>query len=84
MSRISKEKDFVKTSDISLCAATNCYDYFIEKIERQGNGKAIFLIKKDKKLDEIIRKYFAHELSVDPLNYFNFLKEIKTQIYNLG
>ena len=84
MPRVLQEKDFIKSSDISLCSALNCYDYFIEKIERQNNGKAIFLIKRDKKIDEIIRKYFAHELRVDPLNYFNFLKEIKTQIYNLG
>ena len=77
-----EEKDYFKSSDISLCSALCCYGYQIEAIDRQNPSKAIFLIKRDEQLDDLIRLYFIHQLKVEPLSFFNFLKEIKTRIYN--
>jgi len=82
MSKILQEKDFYRSSDISLCAALCCYGYQIEAIDRQNSSKAIFLIKRDERLDDLIQLYFTHQLKVEPLSFFNFLKEIKTRIYN--
>jgi len=82
MSKILQEKDFYRSSDISLCAALCCYSYQIEAIDRQNSSKAIFLIKRDERLDDLIQLYFTHQLKVEPLSFFNFLKEIKTRIYN--
>jgi hypothetical protein len=82
MSKILKENDRLESSDLALCVTLCCYGYQIESINRQG-PKAIFEIKMDEKLDGLIKKYWAHQLKVDPLSFFNFLKEIKTRIYNL-
>lgn len=68
---------------MALCAALCCYGYQIEATDKdQVSRKTFFLIRKDKKVAEIINLYFTHQLKVDPLSYFNFLKEIKTRIYN--
>lgn len=84
MKKELQEKLLFRSSDISLCSALCCFGYTIDKIERQDNGRAIFLMKKDEKIDGLIKQYFDHELKVDALSFFNYLKEIKTQIYNLG
>ncbi len=76
-------KEYFKSSDISLISAACCYGYRIERMERLSSGKAIFFIEKDEKVDELVQKFFQHKLKVDALSFFNFLKEIKTQIYNV-
>ena len=83
MTKILQEKDYFKTSDIALCSALCCCGYQVEAIDRQNPSKAIFLIKRDERLDSLIQLYFTHQLKVEPLSFFNFLKEIKTRIYNI-
>ena len=74
---------YFESSDLSLCSALCCHGYEIEKIIKNNSQKAIFLIRKDGKLEGLIKKFWAHQLKVDSLSYFNFLKEIKSRIYNL-
>lgn len=82
MTKTLKENDYYKTTDIALVSALCCYKYQIEEIDKQNPSKAIFLIKRDDLLDNLIQQYFIHQLRVDPASFFNFLKEIKTRIYN--
>ena len=77
-----KVGDFYRTSDMALCSTLCCYGYQIEATDKQKPEKIVFLIKKDERIDDLIKLYFTHELKVDPLSYFNYLKEIKTRIYN--
>ena len=81
--KVLQEENYFKTSDISLCSALCCYGYQIEEVDKQRQSKAAFLIRKDEKLEDLIQKYFTHQLTVEPLSFFNFLKEIKTRIYNI-
>ncbi|MBU0686773.1 MAG: hypothetical protein KKB81_02815 [Candidatus Margulisbacteria bacterium] len=83
MKKLLHEKDYFKTSDISLCSALCCFGYQIETIDRSNPSKAIFSIKRDEQLDDLIKLYFAHQANVEPISFFNFLKEIKTRIYNI-
>lgn len=80
--KILKETDFYKSSDLAMISTLSCYGYQIEAIDKQNPNKAVFLIKRDEKLDNLIQQYFTHQLQVEPLMFFNFLKEIKTRIYN--
>lgn len=75
----SKETNFYRSSDLALVSALNCYGYQVEAINKQNPSKAIFLIKQDKQLDSLVQQYFTHQLKVDPLSFFNYLKEIKTR-----
>ena len=78
-----QEKNYFKSSDIALCSALCCYGYQIESVKKDNPAKAVFLIKRDEKLENLINLYFTHQLKVEPLSYFNFLKEIKVRIYNI-
>ena len=82
MTKKLRENDYYKTTDIALCSTLCCHGYQIEAIDKQNPHKAIFLIKQDKQLDSLIQQYFTHRLKVEPLAFFNYLKEIKTRIYN--
>jgi hypothetical protein len=82
MSKILKEKNYFKSSDICLCSALCCYGYQIEAVDKKNPAKVIFLIKRDEQLDSLIKQYFMHEHRVEPLSFFGFLKELKTRIYN--
>jgi len=82
MTEILQEKDYFKSSDICLCSALCCYGYQIEAVDRQSPSKANFLIKRNERLDELMQLYFTHQLTVEPLSFFNFMKEIKTRIYH--
>ncbi len=90
-----KKTNLYKTTDIALTSALCCYGYQIETIDKQNPSKAFFLVKRDERLDSLIQQYFTHQLQIDPLMFFNFLKEmnyptalkdgvyiIKTRIYN--
>ena len=82
MNKVLQEKDYFMSSDISLCSTLSFFGYQIEMIDKQNPAKAVFWIKRDGKLDDLIKLYFAHQLKVEPLSFFNFLKEIKTRIYH--
>ena len=82
MENYLKENDFYKSTDIALVSALSCYGYQIEAIDKQNPNKAIFLIKRNEELDNLIQRYFTHQLQVEPLMFFNYLREAKTRIYN--
>lgn len=71
-----------KTNDLALCAALYVCGYPIEEIDRENPSRAIFCIPRNEYLDDIVRLFLTHELRVDPLAYFNAIKEIKTRLYN--
>lgn len=74
------QDNFYKTSDLALATAISLF-YPIEKIDKADSGKAYFLFKRDKNLEQLIRDYWKQELKIEPQNYFNQLKIIKARLY---
>jgi len=72
----------MRTTDLCLAAAASCYDYAIEAVDKTTPSKATFLIKRGEGLDELVQRYFAHELKIEPIAFFNALKELKTRLYH--
>lgn len=75
-------ENYFESADLSLIATLVALGYNLDGIDRNNSSRAILYIKRDKQLDEIVQAFWAHSLKVDPLTYFNCLKEIKTRIYN--
>lgn len=76
------ENDYFQSADLSLVAALMSFGYSIEGIDRADPGRAVFHIERDKFLDEKVQAFWSHSLTVDPLAYFNCLKEAKTRLYD--
>lgn len=74
------ENEYFETSDLSLVAALCCFGAVIESVDRSA-PRAVFYIRREKGLDGLIQGFWAHELQVDPLLYFNCLKEAKSRLY---
>ena len=81
MEEILKEGDFFKSSDLSLIATLQLYDYQLEAMDRSNSDKIVFLIKRNTALDKLIQAYWSRSLQVEPLAYFESLKNIKARIY---
>ena len=80
MTKKPKDNLYFKTADLALVALLRLYNYQIistERLERQ----IIFCIMRDKKIEKIISDFRSHRLKIDPLLYFNSLKETKSYIY---
>ena len=74
------ENDLFETSDLSLVAALRCFGAVIEGVDH-SSPRAVFSLRREKGLDQLVQAFFAHSLEVDPLTYFNCLKEAKTRLY---
>lgn len=77
---INKE-NYYQTSDISLATTLSLF-YQLDSIYRQSDQKSFFIFKREKKLDETISKYWLGSLKIEPKDYFNQLKNIKTRLYS--
>jgi hypothetical protein len=78
--KILNEQKYYESSDMALISTIYYFGYKIEAINK-NSPRAIFIFERDKQLDELIQGFWAHTLQVDPLGYFNSLKEIKTRLY---
>lgn len=83
MTTLLNQNDFFVSPDIALCAALCILGYKIENIDKRNPSRAFFFIRRDPQLDEFIKLYFSHRLQVEPVSYFNSLKELKTRIYHI-
>lgn len=76
-----KEDDCFETTDISLANAIYYFGGVIEAIDKTTPSRATFVFKRNKDIDALVQGFWAHSLLVDPLAYFNSLKELKTRLY---
>ena len=81
MKEVLKENDFFKSSDLSLITTLQLYGYYFETVDRSNKNKIIFFIKKDEKLDDLIKAFWSRSLRVCPLSYFEALKIVKSRIH---
>lgn len=74
--------NYYKTTDLCLCASLLSYGYNLESVFYQDDSKrATFIIAIDDRIDVLIKGYWAKNLRVEPITFFNYLKEVKNRIY---
>lgn len=79
--KIINQNDFYKTSDLACSTALVFFDCLIEKIEKVTPRKAVFVFKRNQKLDKVLTKYWQRKLKVEPAAYFEQLSFIKSRLY---
>jgi hypothetical protein len=70
------------SSDLSLISALYLYGYEIDSIDKENPRKAVFCVKRDERLNEVLQAYFSNSLKVNALTYFNAIKAVKSRLYN--
>ncbi len=80
---IKKEPaQYFKTSDLLITSYLIYSGYTLEQIDRANKSKAVFCVLRDKNIDQIIEDYWQKKLLVEPIAFFNTIKEIKSRLYN--
>ena len=82
MKKILNQDDYFESNDLPLCATLRYFGYQIEKIDKSNPAKTIFQFNRDEQLDNLIQQYWEHHLQVEPVAFFNCLKECKSRIYS--
>lgn len=73
------QDEYFHVSDLALIA-TLLFWFTIESIEWEGQ-RAIFIFRNSPELKEKVERFWNGQLKVNPLDYFNKLKIIKTRLH---
>lgn len=73
--------NYYKTSDLALAASLSLYSP-VNTIDSTDSKRIIFIFKQSQELDQLVDMYWRGEMKVDPQQYFNQLKVIKSRIYS--
>lgn len=72
-------ENYYKTSDMALCAFLIYSNFKIQSLERKPRDKrCYFVFQNTTELEKKINSFFQHETQVEPIKYFNSLREVKT------
>ena len=74
-------ENYYKTSDLSL-ATTISLNFPIVAIEKDNPHRVVFLFDPTDKLTEFIDSYWKKEVRVEPQQFANQIKNLKTRIYS--
>lgn len=72
--------EIYECSDLAISAYLALW-YPIEAIDRTNPQKARFIFKRDKQMDKLIELFWRGQAQVNPLAYFNALKNVKARLY---
>ena len=75
------DNEIFTSSDLALVALLSL-TFEIENIDRTDPKRVIFSFKKSKELDKKVLDFTNNKLKVNPLAYFNKVREIKSAIYD--
>jgi hypothetical protein len=73
--------DYYGTSDFGLAAMLSLF-YPIENFDRENPQRVKFLFKRCESLEKTVDEYLLGSLRVDPKDFYNQLKLLKTRLYS--
>lgn len=74
------ENESYQTSDLALVAALCCHGAIIESVDRRAQ-RAIFHIRSERGINQLVQAFHSRSLNIEPLTYFNALKNAKSRLY---
>ncbi|EKE00322.1 MAG: hypothetical protein ACD_22C00047G0008 [uncultured bacterium] len=80
MKQVSNENHF-KTSDLALATVLSLF-FSIDSVERVEGGRVLFWFQMSGELSNVLEEYWRGTLRLEPQQYFNQLKIIKTRIHS--
>jgi len=75
--------NYFYTSDFDLSVTLICKGYILETIDAELNGKLIFVFKNNTGIGKIIDGYWSNKITVNPLEFANSRKNLKTRIFGI-
>ena len=79
--RLDSQQIFA-THDLGLCCALLTLGFSITKLDDSDSGRVGFLFTRGDELDQAVEDYWSDKITVNPKQYFNFLKDTKSRLYS--
>lgn len=70
------------TYDLGVSAALLCADFELLTVDKDKPEKALFIFRRETKIEEIANSYFSNKLNVKARSYFDHLKALKNKLYS--
>ncbi len=77
---MQKQEQFFHCSDLALTTVLSLF-YPIESVDKTNPRKAQFLFCRDHNLDELVNEYWRGEVKVEPQQFVNQLRIVKSRLY---
>jgi len=78
---MKNENTYFQSSDLSLVTTISLF-HPIDSIDRSNPQRIVFIFKRERSLDDLIKAYWNEQLTVKPQKFFSQLSLIKTRIYS--
>ncbi len=78
----SNENEFFETADFGLIVYLTYLGYKIVEIKKTNNKRKIFVFKRTPKIEIDIKQFWEREAMVEPQQFLNTIKYVKSRIYN--
>lgn len=76
--------DYFKTNDFPLVVTLVCKGFSLATLDRDDTSKKYeFFFDMSNSLKEVVDDYWLHRVSVDPLEYENHRKNLKSRMFSL-
>lgn len=79
----NKTDDYIYTSNFSLASYLVYKKYFLEAVETDRSKKHTFIFQKNHIGDEVENLFYAGKLLINPLDYENARKTLKSRLYSI-
>ena len=74
--------DYFYSTDLGLSASLISNGFLLHHLDKTNPHKVEFCFQRVDELDQTIQLYWANQLTVPALAYFNALKMLKNRIYS--
>ena len=79
---LKNSKLIFTTYDLGVSAALLCAGFELLSVDKDNPQKALFIFKKEKRIEDIVDQYFSDRLEVKARSYFDHLKALKNKLYS--
>lgn len=70
------------TNDLALSCTLLCFNFTLAGLDTSDRRKVGFVFIESEELQNTIDRYWNNQLAVNPRDFFNNLKDLKSRIYN--
>lgn len=81
MKNQTREKLY-QTNDLIVATFLIASGIPLDSMDRSDLSKVVFYFQRNEVLDSILETFWSFKASVEPRNFANVLKDLKTQIYD--
>lgn len=74
--------DVFTTYDLGCASFLLCLGFKLDSLDRDNPRKALFMFKREPRIEEYANKYFTDEVEVKARSMFDSIKALKNKLYS--